>query len=1010
MDMHRFADPPNLYRPISFWSLNGELQDDELRRQIHGMKEAGWGGFFMHARSGMTTSYMTDEWLDKVAVCVESARAEGMQSWIYDEYQWPSGTCKNSVAGMDPAFRETHLFFAYDRIPHDPQDVTLCRHYRYAPAQGTAFRCYHKDDPMPPTEVFAVPDGEEGPTPDGMRDLYIYVWRAPLCNARFGGQSYVDLMNPDVARAFAAKTHRKYADRFLSDMGENKLIPGAFTDDLTVKWDLYGAKKNAVPWTEKLPELFCERFGYDILDHLPELFFDLSGAEAVRADYIRLVTCLFAENFVGELARICNPWGVGICGHLMANEGLYSDVMLQFYYEKYPTCDHLGAGTGDFRNLRRAGSVAEQFGKPATLCEAFAGGGHDMTFEDQRRQTDYLAHAGITTVVPHVTAYSMMGQRKYDHPPTFSAHAPFWQSNRYLADYQARLGWALHEGEQAADVLVLDPIESKYTLSAPGADPEYRRRERIARWQGETEKNLLEAHVEFAYGSEELMARFARVEDGRLVLGERRYTVLVLPFCHTLRATTLALACRLLDGGGRVVAVGRFPTLCDGRQSADCAALAQRAEIVSPSMLGRVLSDFSLRVETPEGDCATDIRSTLRRCDGGFTCFLYNTDPTDARPVRLRLPYPARVTAPDLYTGQVRPVAYRVAGGTTAVTADLAAGGSLLLSILPDEQAQSVYLPQEKPLFAAELTAPHALSLSAPNLLLLDTFSVEEEGKEAYMRYACDIKSRGVSRISAAFVISSPKGSGHYLLAECAENWSSVTLNGQPLSPTGQHPFDPCVAVYPLDGALREGTNEVCLVPVAGGNIEYQPVYIAGPFAVTQTGVPGAGILPVLEGGLPSRFCRDLTAEGLPFYCGCATLTEHLQGFSPRPGIRYSLMLCGLHAELALVRVNGKQARPAFDRASEVDITHCLCAGDNMLEMTLVGSLRNPLGPNRIAYTRGIWFNIQTFTSADDRTDTFTLIPFGLDHLYLVAYRTRPASPAAEPHTNAPANGKETRP
>ena len=38
------------YRPIPFWSWNAQLEEEELKRQIHWMDDNAIGGFFMHAR------------------------------------------------------------------------------------------------------------------------------------------------------------------------------------------------------------------------------------------------------------------------------------------------------------------------------------------------------------------------------------------------------------------------------------------------------------------------------------------------------------------------------------------------------------------------------------------------------------------------------------------------------------------------------------------------------------------------------------------------------------------------------------------------------------------------------------------------------------------------------------------------------------------------------------------------------------------------------------------------
>ncbi|MBQ4353646.1 MAG: hypothetical protein IJC71_02000, partial [Clostridia bacterium] len=79
------------YGSIPFWSWNDKLEEEELRHQIRHMKERGMNGFFMHARSGLVTDYLSDEWFDCIRACVDEARKLGMEAWSYDENGWPSG-------------------------------------------------------------------------------------------------------------------------------------------------------------------------------------------------------------------------------------------------------------------------------------------------------------------------------------------------------------------------------------------------------------------------------------------------------------------------------------------------------------------------------------------------------------------------------------------------------------------------------------------------------------------------------------------------------------------------------------------------------------------------------------------------------------------------------------------------------------------------------------------------------------------------------------------------------
>lgn len=64
---------------LPFWSWNDRLDEDELRRQIRIMKKLGMNGFFMHARCGLETEYLSDEWYSCVKACIDEAKKQGMK-------------------------------------------------------------------------------------------------------------------------------------------------------------------------------------------------------------------------------------------------------------------------------------------------------------------------------------------------------------------------------------------------------------------------------------------------------------------------------------------------------------------------------------------------------------------------------------------------------------------------------------------------------------------------------------------------------------------------------------------------------------------------------------------------------------------------------------------------------------------------------------------------------------------------------------------------------------------
>ena len=79
------------YRSIPFWSWNDKLDKEKLVDQIKWMKSQGMGGYFMHARTGLVTEYLSDEWFEYIDACIDAGNELGMDSWVYDENGWPSG-------------------------------------------------------------------------------------------------------------------------------------------------------------------------------------------------------------------------------------------------------------------------------------------------------------------------------------------------------------------------------------------------------------------------------------------------------------------------------------------------------------------------------------------------------------------------------------------------------------------------------------------------------------------------------------------------------------------------------------------------------------------------------------------------------------------------------------------------------------------------------------------------------------------------------------------------------
>ena len=112
-----YENPSADFRPVPFWSWNDRLEIPELRRQIHEMHAAGIGGFFMHARAGLRTEYLSEAWFAAVKACIEEARKLNMNPWLYDENGWPSGFGDGKVNGLGEKYQQKYLRMTTGAVP-----------------------------------------------------------------------------------------------------------------------------------------------------------------------------------------------------------------------------------------------------------------------------------------------------------------------------------------------------------------------------------------------------------------------------------------------------------------------------------------------------------------------------------------------------------------------------------------------------------------------------------------------------------------------------------------------------------------------------------------------------------------------------------------------------------------------------------------------------------------------------------------------------------------------------
>ena len=119
----------------------------------------------------------------------------------------------------------------------------------------------------------------------------------------------------------------------------------------------------------------------------------------------------------------------------------------------------------------------------------------------------------------------------------------------------------------------------------------------------------------------------------------------------------------------------------------------------------------------------------------------------------------------------------------------------------------------------------------------------------------------------------------------------------------------------------------------------------------------------------------DLTASGLPFYCGRAILRQEI--YLPEPSQKVVFELGNLRAAVAHVRLNGLPCGSLAWQPFRLDVTGQVRQGKNSLELELVNTLRNLLGPHHLAGGEQDYTGPGEYRDRMRWTDDVILAPFG---------------------------------
>jgi hypothetical protein len=599
-------------------------------------------------------------------------------------------------------------------------------------------------------------------------------------------------------------------------------------------------------WTPTFPEEFRKRRGYDLVPHLAALWEDI-GEETghVRHDYWLTLTDVYLDNFQKPFHDWSRRRGIAMQGAPLG----------------WPIVDLRAWGPLDIAQSEDHQWL--QFGGPRWLSSGGRLYNHNVLFnesycwlrnprymeslQDMKVASDALFVCGVNAILAHAFSYSppetgIPGWSFYAST-YFNPKNTWWPYLPHLTKYVQRVSFILRQGRPVADIALYLPEDDEMASVPAGGDvgsysfgtkvfverrlsgaktnAEFRD---AAIWSEGLEATLrsrsplVSTMVTNGYcfdGINNDALQKASITGGRLKFGQGDYGVLVLPEITGLPVETMEKISAFGKAGGKVIAIGRTPSLCYGlpgwrEKSARVGALS--AELFSETGGGLVAADSgesflqALRQShAPDIDFERAdpmVGFVHRRTDSRDYYFLANMTP---EPKPLRGVFRVGHRQPEFWdaiagTTRICPE-YRYVNGGTEVPFELGPYGSLIVSFGRSTEPCARVSRRSVPAVPAALRigGPWTLEIGETRVTLEKLGSWTEDERFRYF------SGSGVYR--AEFTLADEylaPGLKLWLHLGEVREIADVELNGRPVGVAWMLPYQ-----LDITGAVRRGKNRM---------------------------------------------------------------------------------------------------------------------------------------------------------------------------------------------------------
>ncbi|MDY3918027.1 MAG: glycosyl hydrolase [Candidatus Limivivens sp.] len=1027
-----FENPGSEYRGTPFWAWNCRMDQENIDVTLDALQAMGMGGGHIHCRTGMDNPYMGEEFLKLVTYAHEEFSKRGMLTWLYDEDRWPSGAGGGLVT-KEEKYRIRFLVFS----PESPD--TARTKESHLSSSGQAVRSDRRTflaRYQVKLENGYLADYEkiekEAPLKEGYCEWFAYM-EVSGDNPWFNNQAYLNTLDKKAVERFIQVTHEKYAEILGSEFG--KSVPAIFTDEpqFCHKTTLGFAdeKKDVIiPYTDDLEDTFRAAYGHSLLEHLPEIFWEL-GEETVsriRYEYHDHIAERFAGAFADTIGTWCREHGIMLTGHMMEEPTLESqtaalgEAMRSYRSFELPGVDML-CDRRELSTVKQTQSAAHQYGREGVLSELYGVTNWDFDFRGHKVQGDWQAALGVTVRVPHLTWTSMAGEAKRDYPAAIGYQSPWYQEYPLIENHFARVNTALTRGVPHVRLGVIHPIESYWLYWGP--------KEQTAEIREEMDENfakiiqwLLYGTIDFDFLAESLLPELnkGQAETASLKAGEMNYDVILVPNCRTLRSTTLEILEKFRSRGGRIIFTGDLPVLEDAYPSDRGRKLAEKSEVVpfAKNPLLRALKPIrEIGIKEADGTASTNLIYQMRDEGekrwlflahvnrvipgnensmkiGGIEMMKSNEDLPVAENLKITLAGEWKVTLYDTMTGKVEELCAAYESGNTVLERTLYDHDSLLVCLEPGKrEAEAVAETSGRQTVEIPIPAETEVLLSEPNVSLLDLaeyrfddgeWQAEEEilridnqfreklgyplRMEAFAQPWTNDREEGFEHtLSLRFTICTETDLKGLSLAMENDETAEIFLDQEQVEnrQTGWY-TDRSIHTVALP-ELKTGVHSLEIVIPYNSKVNVEAMFLLGTFAVEARGRK-----QILKEALKTAAFADATRQGLPFYGGNLTYRIPFESTGGEVTVQATMY----RSPVIKAVLDGKEAG------------HIVCspyalklgkpeAGRHMLELTVFGSRINTFGTVHNCNQKEFWYGPNAWrTTGDQWSYEYQLKPTGL--------------------------------